>query len=116
MAGKKGKKAEETPGVLAPTPAMLGADPADLDTEERRRLANQRRRYVRRRVRRSRWLDMIEERDPAYHAELLEWRRQHPQEYRKRLIRYLVKHGLYTDRPYTNRDNPAELMERLEEE
>jgi len=93
-------------------PAMLGSDPTTLDTEERRRLRNQRRRYVRRqRYRRGR-LQLVAEKDPKYHEELLELRRYNPQAFRKALTRWCLDNGVYLDRLYTSREQPAPLMER----
>jgi hypothetical protein len=91
---------------------MLGADPATLDTEERRRLRNQRRRYIRRRRFRLRGLEVVAEKDPELHEELLRLRKENPQDYRQKLIRWLVANDLYEDRLYTSRELPADAAER----
>ena len=110
---KKKARSEPTTEAGEPVPAMLGADPADLDIEERRRLRNQRRRYVRRRRFRARNLDVVADKDPALHEELLRLRRENPQAYRKTLTRWLVANDLYEDRLYTSRDLPADVNERV---
>lgn len=98
----------------ARTPALLDADPAEVDTEERRRLGNQRRRYVRRQRFRRRSLERVREIDVAVYEELVALRSTNPQAFRKKLVRFLVDNGIYEDRRYTNRDHPADLMERLQ--
>ena len=118
---KKKAKPEETVAAAAiaarapgdtRVPAMLDADPTTLDPEERRRLGNQRRRYVRRqRYRRGR-LALVAEKDPKFHEELLELRRHNPQGFRKALTRWCLANGVYLDRLYTAREQPASLMER----
>jgi len=118
---KKKAKPEETEASAAVTAsapgdtrvtAMLDADPATLDPEERRRLRNQRRRYVRRQRWRRGRLDVVAEKDPKYHEELLALRRDNPQAFRKALTRWCVANGAYLDRLYTAREQPASLMER----
>jgi len=105
MAKKKKPAPIEIP---EPEPAPLDVDPTDpeADREDRRRLHYRKRFFTRSRSVRRKWLDIVQERDPEAYEDLMYWRWQNPQEYRKRLVRWCVDHDVYEERTYTSRELP----------